>query len=62
MSDTPAARLARLKLAHPRWLIGRNPEVHSIGYVAEHRDDPRRKITAVSITDLEIKLSRERNR
>jgi hypothetical protein len=60
--DTPAKRLARLKLQHPRWLIGRNPDVHTVGYVAENRSDPQRVIVAVSVTDLEVKLGQERDR
>lgn len=39
MSNTPAAQLARLKVTHQEWLIGREPDLGT--FAAQHREDER---------------------
>jgi hypothetical protein len=58
VSNTPAARLARVKLQHRDWTITRQEGRHTIGYHAQ-RDtaDGVETIDAVSLSDLENELN-----
>jgi hypothetical protein len=52
MTDTIAARIARLKRANPRWRIARTPDGMCL---AEHRDSGQR-IASANIGDFERRM------